>query len=68
MTPVDRLAREMRSWYHGLDNAACDAAGYSWEEYIPAATELYNDLHETDECICPKCGIRHGGRKGNGEW
>lgn len=34
-------------------------------EPFDGCTEYVN--LDADECICPKCGIRHGGRRYNGE-
>lgn len=66
MTPIERIARELCGW-HGVGfDAAWSEDG--WRTYIDAATDLYAALHERDECICDKCGIRHGGRKGDGSW
>jgi hypothetical protein len=38
-----------------------------WSREPFESGEQFTKPNDTDECICPKCGIRHGGRSWDGE-
>ena len=66
---ADTLAHRIRGWdnteQHKEDVAAI--LEYRQAAFNAGRASVLAEL-ESNECICPKCGIRHGGRVGEGDF
>jgi hypothetical protein len=66
LAEVDCLRRELYLLRNERDNLAHNVdrltpAAESWESYLAAA-------ERNAECVCPTCGLRHGGLQDSGDF
>lgn len=65
MVEATREVREAAIAYWGNDNPPQELLAGMKAAFNAGRASVLAEL-ESNECICPKCGIRHGGRVGDG--
>ena len=60
-------ARDAAVRYWGNDNPPLELVAAMQAAFNAGRASVLAEL-ESNECICPKCGIRHGGRVGEGDF
>ena len=64
---VTQEARDAAVRYWGNDNPPLELVAAMQAAFNAGRASVLAEL-ESNECICPKCGIRHGGRVGEGDF
>ena len=67
MVEVTQEARDAAVRYWGNDNPPLELVAAMQAAFNAGRASVLAEL-ESNECICPKCGIRHGGRVGEGDF
>ena len=67
MVEVTQEVRDAAVRYWGNDNPPQELVAAMQAAFNAGRASVLAEL-ESNECICPKCGIRHGGRVGEGDF